>query len=83
MKPTLVFVKAHYVNGRLAHYPGDEVAPNTFSQETINRALDEGYLAECDSADRPSLYHLFYRFTGATPEQPLTKEQLDEFCLPK
>jgi hypothetical protein len=72
---TLVFIRAHYVDGRLVHYPGDEAPPGMFSRETINRALDEGYLAEIDSADRPSLYRLFARFTGCK-EQPLTKEQI-------
>ena len=68
MKPTIVFVKAHYVNGSLVHYPSDELPPNTFARETINRALDEGHLAECDASERPSLYRLFYRFSGATRE---------------
>jgi hypothetical protein len=69
MRPTIVFVKAHYVSGRLVHYPGDEMPPGTFSQETINRALDEGHLAEVDPAVRPSLYHMFFvhrRHAGAT-----------------
>ena len=83
MKPTLVFLKAHYINGRLAHYPNDEVPPGTFSQANIDRALDEGALAEVDAAVRPSLYHMFFRFSGATPEQPMTRQQLENFCLPK
>jgi hypothetical protein len=81
MRPTLVFIRAHYVSGTLVHYPGDEMPPGMFSQETINRALDEGYLTECDPSDRPSLYRVFHRFSGSKEEQPITKEQMAKHGL--
>jgi hypothetical protein len=73
--PTLVFIRAHYVNGRLIYRVGDEVPPGLFPQDAINRALDEGWLSECDADVRRSLYQLFPRFSGSSQqEQPLTKE---------
>ena len=35
-KPTLVFIRAHHVNGRLSHYPGEEVPTGLLSQEIID-----------------------------------------------
>ena len=45
-RPTLVFIKAHYIDGRIVHYFGDEMPPRLFAQEVINRLLDDGVLAE-------------------------------------
>ena len=45
-RPTLVFIKAHYIDGRIDHYFGDEMPPRLFTQEVINRLLDDGVLAE-------------------------------------
>ena len=42
MRPTLVFVRAHYVDGRLVlSSTARKAPPGMFTQETINRALDE------------------------------------------
>ena len=30
-RPTIVFVKARYINGHLTHYPGEEVPPGLLS----------------------------------------------------
>ena len=45
-RPTLVLIKAHYIDGRIVHYFGDEMPPRLFAQEVINRLLDDGVLAE-------------------------------------
>jgi hypothetical protein len=45
-RPTLVFIKAHYIDGRIVHYFGDEMPTRLFAQEVINRLLDDGVLAE-------------------------------------
>ena len=71
---TLIFIRAHYVNGRLAYRIGDEMPPGLFSQDVINRALDEGWLAQCDADVRRSLYQLFPRFSGSKEQEQLTKE---------
>jgi hypothetical protein len=75
MRPTLIFVRAHYIDGKLVNYPGDEVPSGLFTQRTIDRALDEHHLAEVDSADRRSLYRLLHRFSGATEKEQLTNEE--------
>ena len=64
-RPTLVFIKAHYIDGKLVHRPGDELPPGLFTQDVIDRALDEGFLAAHDPAVRQSLYTLFPRFSGS------------------
>ena len=45
-RPTLVLIKAHYIDGWIVHYFGDEMPPRLFAQEVINRLLDDGVLAE-------------------------------------
>jgi hypothetical protein len=79
MRPTLIFIRAHYENGSLIHSHGDECPPNLFSQGTINRALDEGYLAEC--AERRSLYRLFAKFSGCKEREPLSNHERNNLCL--
>jgi hypothetical protein len=71
--PTLVFIRAHYVGGRLVHRIGDECPPGMFAQETINQALDEGWLKEYDASERPSLYRMFHRFNGCKQEDAGSK----------
>jgi hypothetical protein len=83
MRPTLVFIRAQYVDGHLRHWPQSEVPPNLLSDQQIDLMLDRGELAEVDASQRRSLYRTFFRFTGATPEQPMTREQLEQFSLPK
>jgi hypothetical protein len=78
-RPTLVFLKAHYVDGSLAHCVGDEFAPGLFTQETIDRALDSGHLAEC--AERRSLYRLLPRFSGCKEQEQLTPKEKQDLCL--
>jgi hypothetical protein len=77
-RPTLIFLKAHYVGGRLAHCHGDEVPPGLFAQETIDRALDEHYLAEIDSADRRSLYRLLHHFSASKESEQLTNDERNQ-----
>jgi hypothetical protein len=60
---------------------GEELPPGLVPREVVDRWLDNGWLKEYDAADRLSLYRLFSRFTGATPEQPMTREQIEDFCL--
>ena len=80
MRPTLVFIRAHYIDGKLAHWPGEEVPPGTFNEETIGRALDEGFLAEY--AERRSLYRLLRSFSGCEEQDQLTNEQEKrDLCL--
>jgi len=74
MRPTLVFLKAIYANGRLVYRTGDECPPDLFLPDAVNRALDENWLGQCESNVRQSLYALFPRFSGC--EQPLTAEQI-------
>lgn len=81
MRPTLIFIRAHYVDGRLVHCPGDECPPNMFTREVINRALDDGYLAECDSAERRSLYRLLHRFSGCKEQEQLTPQEKENLCI--
>ena len=68
--PTLVFIRGHYIDGRLAHYPGEECPPGLFTPETINQALDEGWLKEYDSGERRSLYQLFPHFSDQPQGKP-------------
>ena len=73
---TLVFIRAHYVNGKLAHRFGDEVPPGLFPQKTVDEALDQKWLAELDSTQRRSLYKIFAPFSGCKECEHLsTKEQ--------
>ena len=81
-RPTIVFVKARYIDGHLTHYPGEEVPPGLLPSEIVNQALDKGALREYDPAERPSLYRLFHRFTGCEEEHPLTPGQLTAYTLP-
>jgi hypothetical protein len=67
-QPTLVFIKAPYIDGKLAFRSGDEVPPGLFTKDVIDRALDEGWLAQYDSAVRQSLFALFPRFSGSSKE---------------
>jgi hypothetical protein len=78
--PTLIFIRHGQVGDRQFHF-GDELPPGLVSQEVVDHWLDENWLKAHDSTQRPSLYRLFARFTGATPEQPLTQEQAEKFCL--
>jgi hypothetical protein len=77
---TLIFIRHGQVGSRHFQF-GEELPPGLLSREVIDKWLDEGWLKEYDAAERPSLYRLFARFTGATPEQPLTKEQIAAFTL--
>ena len=61
-RPTLVFIKAHCIDGRIVHYFGDKMPPRLFAQEVINRLLDDGVLAGPDESNRPSLYRRFSAF---------------------
>lgn len=79
MRPTIVFIRNHYVDGSLVHRVGDECPPNMFSRETVNRALDEGYLAE--RAERRSLFRLLHRFSGAAEKEQLTNEEKNKLCV--
>jgi hypothetical protein len=79
MRPTLVFIRAHYVNGRLIHYFGDECPPGTFSEENVDRALDECHLVE--APDRRSLYRLLPHFSGCKEQEQLTNEERNNLCL--
>ena len=78
-RPTLVFVRAFYRDGSLVHTIGEEVPPGLFSPDVIDKALDEDFLIE--SPQRRSLHRIFHRFTGATPEQPLSNEERNDLCL--
>ena len=80
-KPTLVFIRARYVDGHLTHYPGEEVPPDLFSQEVVDQSLDQGWLREVDAAVRPSLYCVFHRFTGSKERESLTPQQLANYTL--
>ena len=68
-RPTLVFIKAHYIDGRIVHYFGDEMPPRLFAQEAINRSLDDGVLAEYDESSLPSLYRRFSAFSGCKEQE--------------
>ena len=68
-RPTLVFIKAHYIDGRIVHYFGDEIAPRLFAQEVINRLLDDGVLAEYDESNLPSLYRRSSAFSGCKEQE--------------
>lgn len=78
--PTLVFRRSGAIGSRQFGC-GDELPPNVLSPEVIAHWLDEDWIRECDSAERPSLYRLFYRFSGCKEEQPLTKEQIARYAL--
>lgn len=68
-RPTLVFIKAHYIDGRIVHYFGDEMPPRLFAQEVINRLLADGVLAEYEESNRPSLYRRFSAFIGCKEQE--------------
>jgi hypothetical protein len=67
--PTLVFARHGQIGSRQFLF-GEECPPGMFTPETINQALDEGWLKEYDSSERPSLYRLFHRFSGSEQNQP-------------
>ena len=79
--PTLIFLRGHYTDGSLVHHVGDEVPPGLFSRETINRAIDEGFLGECDSSERRSIWRLLHRFSGCKEKQEPTPQEKAESCL--
>ena len=64
-RPVLVFIKAHYIDGRIVHYFGDEMPPRLFAQEVINRLLDDGVLAEYDESNRRRYTGAFLRLAAA------------------
>ena len=68
-RPTLVLIKAHYIDGRIVHYFGDEMPPRLFAQEVINRLLDDGVLAEYDESNLPSLCRRFSAFSGCKEQE--------------
>lgn len=68
-RPTLVFIKAHYIDGRIVHYFGDEMPPRLFAQEVINRLLADGVLGEYDESNRLSLYRRFSAFIGCKEQE--------------
>jgi hypothetical protein len=79
MRPTLVFIKAHYIDGSLVHRVGDECPPNTFSTEVINQALDERHLVECP--ERRSLFRLLHRFSGSKEQEKLSEQERKTQCI--
>ena len=68
-RPTLVLIKAHYIDGRIVHYFGDEMPPRLFAQEVINRLLYDGVLAKYDESNLPSLYRRFFAFSGCKEQE--------------
>ena len=57
-RPTLVLIKAHYIDGRIVHYFGDEMPPRLFAQEVINRLLDM-------ASSLSTMRAIYRRYTGA------------------
>ena len=62
MRPTLVFIRAHYIEGSSRTRPGEEVPPGTFSEETI-----DGHSTKATSRNTPSdasFYRLLRSFSA-------------------
>jgi hypothetical protein len=79
---TLVFVRYGQVGKQRFDF-GEELPPNLIPREVIDRWLDSKFLIELDSRERVSLYRVFSPLSGCTEREPLTREEIDEFCLPK
>jgi hypothetical protein len=77
---TLVCIHHAQVGNRHFQF-GDELPPDLIPREVIAEWLDQRWLAECDSADRRSLYRLLHRFSGAKEKEQLTKQERNEICL--
>lgn len=78
MRPTLVFIRHYEINGRLYRH-SEELPPGALPQETVDRLLDQGVLAECP--ERRSLYRLFGPFSGCKERESFTKQELTDFTL--
>ena len=79
---TLVFTRHGQVGSRQFH-SGEELPPNLLPPEVVDHWLDENWLREYDSAERPSLYRLLHRFSGCKEKEHLTKEELTAYELPE
>ena len=78
MRPMLVFIRHHEINGRLYRH-SEELPPGVLDQETVHRLLDQRVLTECP--ERRSLYRLFSHFSGCAQTEALTQEELTDFTL--
>ena len=82
MRPTLVFIRHHEIDGRIFIH-GSELQPELLAQETIDRLIDAGALKEYDSSERRSLFRLLPAFSGCNEREPLTQQECDAYALPK
>lgn len=78
MRPTLVFIRHHEIDGRLYRH-AEELPPRALSPETIDQLLDQGILTEVP--ERRSLYRLFAPFSDTKETEPFTKEELTAYAL--
>ena len=77
---TLVSIRHGQIGSRQFQH-GDELPPNLIPREVIDRWLDEKWLAEVDSSDRRSLYRLLHRFSGATEQEQLNRQEKENLCI--
>jgi hypothetical protein len=80
MRPALVFIRAHQIDGH-QFFHGDELPPGLLPPETINQWLDNKWLAEHDASERRGLYRLFSPFSGCKEQEQFAKEELRQFAL--
>lgn len=78
MRPTLVFVHHSNFGDRVFRH-GEELPPNFFKQDVIDRLLDSGRLHE--HRERRSLYRLLHVFSGCKEREPLTEEEIESYSL--
>jgi hypothetical protein len=81
MRPTLVAIRTLNFGDHVFHH-GDEIIPDLFDEQTVNRLIDQKRVKEYDTRDRRSLYRLFSPFSGCDQREQLTQEELDTLALP-
>jgi hypothetical protein len=78
MRPTLIFIRHHELNGRLFHH-GSELPPNLLSVEQLDQLLDKGFVRE--TPERRSLFRLFAQFSDCTEREALDADELRAYAL--
>jgi hypothetical protein len=80
MRPTLVFIRHHEIDGRIFIH-GSELQPDLLAQDVIDKLIDKGVLREYP--ERRSLYRPLHIFSGCKEREPLTQQERDAYALPK
>jgi hypothetical protein len=78
---TLIAIRHLEIDGhRIEH--GSEIKPGLLDEKTIAHLIDQRSVREYDGADRPSLYRLFWQFSGCEEKEELDTDEWGEYSLP-